>query len=249
MKKNIPWHESDKFWETVDPILFSEQRWLNTPIEIDLLISLLKLKPEAKVLDLCCGVGRHSLELTRKGYQVTGVDRTTRYLRFAKQQAKREKLKIEFILKDMREFCRPNSFDAVINMFTSFGYFENPNDDKRVVKNVYRSLKPGGRFLLELMGKEILARIFLDRNWHEENGMLVLEERKLSRNWSWIDNRWILIKGTRKKEFKVSHRLYSAMELINLLKECGFKRAEAFGDLAGAPYDQNAKRLVVVAKK
>jgi SAM-dependent methyltransferase len=247
-KKNL-WHESDMFWETVDPIFFTEQRWLNTPLEITRLISLLNLEPGAKVLDLCCGVGRHSIELAKKGFPVTGVDRTKSYITQAKLKSKQAKLAISFIQADMREFCQPKSFDAVINMFTAFGYFENPNDDKRVVKKVYQSLKPGGSFLLELMGKEILARIFLDRNWHEENGILILEERKLAQNWGWIDNRWILIKGNKRTEFKVSHRIYSAVELINLLKDSGFRKVEAFGDLTGAPYDQTAKRLVVVAKK
>ena len=242
MKKNIPWHESDKFWESVNPILFTEQRWLNASSEMTQLISLLNLEPRAKVLDLCCGVGRHSLELTKKGFQVTGVDRTAKYIQAAKQQANQENLKIEFVLEDMRKFYRPNSFEVVINLFTSFGYFENPNDDKRVVKNVYRSLKPNGVFVLELMGKEILARIFLERNWDEQNGLILLQERKPSRNWSWIDNRWIFIKDGKQDEFMVSHRIYSAVELSNLLKECGFKKIEVYGDLAGAPYDQISGR-------
>ena len=249
MKKTKSWHETDKFWETVEPILFGEQRWLNAPVQVDQLIALLKIEPGAKVLDLCCGVGRHSLELARRGFQITTVDRTTKYLNQAEATAKKEKLHIEFIQEDMRKFCRVNSFDAVINVFTSFGYFENQIDDKKVVKNVYRSLNPGGIFLLELMGKEILARIFLDRNRHEENGIIVLEERKLSQNWGWIENRWIILKNGKKYELNLAHRVYSAVELIGLLKECGFKKVEAYGDLAGSPYDQHAKRLVVKAYK
>lgn len=249
MRKGKVWHESDEFWQTAESVLFSKQRWENAPIEIDNVISLLQLKSGAKVLDLCCGVGRHSLELAKKGFLVTGVDRTKRYLIQAKQKAKQAKLPIKFIQADMRKFCRPNAFDAVINMFTAFGYFENPNDDKRVVKKVYLSLKPGGVLLLELMGKEILARIFLERSWQEENGTIILEERKLSQNWGWIENRWILLKDGKQHEFKVSHRLYSAVELSNLLKECGFKKIEVYGDLTGASYDHTAKRLVVKAGK
>jgi len=76
-----------------------------------------------------------------------------------------------------------------------------------------------------------------------------LEERKLSQSWGWIDCRWMLIKGTKRREFRVSHRLYSAKELSDLLKDCGFKKVRAFGNLDGADYDHNAKRLVVVAEK
>lgn len=74
-------------------------------------------------------------------------------------------MKVEFVQDDMREFRRPVAFDAVINMFTSFGYFEDQADDRKVVNNVYESLKPGGSFLLELMGKEVMSRIYQERTW------------------------------------------------------------------------------------
>jgi predicted RNA binding protein YcfA (HicA-like mRNA interferase family) len=78
---------------------------------------------------------------------------------------------------------------------------------------------------------------------------MFLEERKLSQGWSWIDSRWILLKGAKRKEFVVSHRLYSAKELCDLLRVCGFEKMRVYGDLAGAEYDHNARRLVVVARK
>ena len=99
------------------------------------------------------------------------------------------------------------------------------------------------------MGKEILARIFRERDWREEGGVMWLEERKVSKDWSWIDNRWILLRGDKRQEFRVSHRLYSAAELAALLRECGFGKVEIHGDLAGSPYDHTAERLVVVAQK
>ena len=96
------------------------------------------------MLDLCCGVGRHSLELVRRGFRVTGVDRTQAYLDLVAAAAKREALDLELVRQDMREFHRDESYDGVINLFTSFGYFEDPRDDQRVVDNVYASLRSGG---------------------------------------------------------------------------------------------------------
>ncbi len=244
-----PWHEEDRFWEVVAPFLFSERRRADAPEDVENLISLLGISPGAKVLDLCCGVGRHSLELARRGFQVTGVDRTKLYLDEAIKRAEAEGLTLEFLQDDMRTFCRTGAFDIVINLYTSFSYFENPEEDRQVVMNVYRSLKRGGAFLLELMGKEVLARIFRERDWREEDGAIILEERRLSRNWGWIDNRWIILRDGEKQEFKVCHRLYSAVELSSLLGECGFDRVDAHGDLAGSPYDHTAKRFVVVARK
>jgi hypothetical protein len=114
---------------------------------------------------------------------------------------------------------------------------------------VYRSLKPGGVFLLEMLGKEILARIFRERDWREENEVLILEERKLSRNWGWIESRWIMIKDNDRTELRLLHRLYSAVELISLITGCGFTHIDAYGNLAGSPYDHMARRLVIVAHK
>ena len=236
MEDTKPWHEDDEFWEMWGPIMFSQQR-------------LLDIKPQAHVLDLGCGVGRHSLELARQGFRVTGVDRTHRYLEQATENATQEGLNIEFIQDDMRTFCRPDTYDTVINMFTSFSYFEDPEEDCQVVANVFRSLKSGGSFLLETHGKETLARIFLERNWEEINGVFVLYERKPTRNWGWMENRWIMFKDNRPIEHKVSHRLYSATELATLLADCGFTQVNTYGDLSGNPYDHTARRLVLVAKK
>lgn len=249
MQEIKPWHEQDAFWETVEPVLFAQRRWSDAPAEVEKIISLLGLQTGMSLLDLCCGVGRHSLEFTRRGFRVTGVDRTRVYVDKASKHGQAEGLEVEFVQDDMRAFCRPEAFDVVINLFTSFGYFENPEDDRRVVTNVYRSLKAGGVLLLEMMGKEVLARIFQERGWHEENGILILEERKLARAWGWIENRWIMFKDNRRTELRLSHRLYSAVELISLLTECGFAHTDVYGDLAGSPYDHTAKRLVGVGHK
>jgi SAM-dependent methyltransferase len=151
----------------------------------------------------------------------------------ARKQAEIEGLKVEFIQEDMRSFCKPNTFDVAINLFTSFGYFEDIKDDKKVITNVYRSLKNNGIFLIDIMGKEVLARVFCERNWQEVDNNIVLEERKICKNWSWIDNRWILIKDGKKE----------------LLNESGFNSIDAYGDLTGEPYDHTARRLILVAHK
>ncbi len=244
-----PWHEEDSFWMKFAPVMFHQKRLEKTKDEVDNILSLLKISSPASILDLCCGPGRHSLELARLGFKVTGVDRTKSYLDKARKQAQKENLKCQFIQKDMRSFCQPDAFDAAINLFTSFGYFDDPRDDEKVLKNVFRSLKNDGIFLMDTMGKEVLARIFRERDWYEIDGNIVLEERRVFKDWSWIESRWILIKGGKKQEHKILLRLYSATELSTLLEQIGFKQIEVYGDLAGAPYDHTARRLVAVAHK
>ena len=249
MRRRGTWYQNKDFWRTVRPILFRQRRGEMAIEDVNNIVSLLKLKRGATILDLCCGVGRHSMEFARRGYLVTGVDLTAMYIREARRKAKREDLAIDFIQQDMRRFRRTNTFDAVINLFTSFGYFKAPRDDVRVAEHMYTALKKGGFFVLELMGKEVLARIYQPRDWYEIEGTIVMEERMPSNDWSTLENRWIILKGNKRKEFRFKLRFYSAVELCKLLKHAGFRETDVYGDLAGAPYDRKATRLIVVARK
>ncbi len=249
MQEKIPWHEDDSFWQTWGSHMFTPQRIANATEEINKVVNLLKIAPGDRILDLGCGIGRHSLELARRGFQVTGVDRTRSYLDQAKEQTGKESLDIEFIQDDMRMFSRADSYNSVISMYTSFGYFEDAEDDRKVVSNVFDSLKNEGTFLIETHGKETLARVFRERDWSEEDGVIKIYERKVSQNWGWMWNRWIMLKGNERIENEISHRLYAATELIALLTDCGFSQADAFGNLDGDPYDHQAQRLIVVGHK
>jgi SAM-dependent methyltransferase len=245
------WHESDDFWITWAPYLFSSARLQSASAEVERIIQLLELAPGASVLDFCCGVGRHSLELARRGYAVTGIDRTRAYLERARAQASAEGLNLEFVESDARFFSRPASFTAALNMFTSFGYFEDPADDLKVMQILHTALTGGGRMLIDLNGKEVLARKFGEREWHQhEDGTLGLEERKVRDGWEWIDSRWLLVgAGGKTWEGTISVRLYSAVELRELLHRAGFTATQFYGNLAGAPYDERAERLIALATK
>ena len=243
-----PWHENDTFWDALGPFFFDELKLAAAPQEIDHIIILLNLTPHTSVLDLCCGTGRHSLELARRSYTVTGVDRTAFYLEKARDQAEFEGLTVEFVQDDMRHFVRPEAFDAVIMMQTSFGYFESEEENQDVLKNVYNSLKHKGKLLMDLQGKEVLARTFCERKWRELNGALLREENKIS-NWEKVESRWVVFKNQEQHEFQFSFWIYSAEELSSLLKKCGFCSVSAYGSLEGSPYDHTAERLIIRAEK
>ncbi len=241
------WHDSDDFWEMLAPVFFESHRWEAAAGEVDRVVSLLGAEPGAALLDLCCGPGRHSLELARRGFRVTGVDRTAAFLDIARREA--DSLPVEFLQADMREFRRPNAFAGVINLYSSFGYFEDPADDRKSLGNIYRSLQPGGVIVLEMQGKEQIARDFRERNWLEWEDGFLLESSQISRDWGWLENRWIIVGEDGVGEFVWGHRLYSAAELTELLQNSGFADVRIYGDLAGIPYNQNARRLVAVARK
>jgi len=249
MKRKTPWFENDAFWAAFRPSMFGEERWQMAAKDAEPLARLLHLEPGASVLDLCCGPGRFSLELARRGYRVTGVDRTRSYLAEARRVARREKLEVEFVQADMRRFTRPRAFDAVINIFSSFGYFRRESDDLRVCRNVHRSLQPGGRFLIETIGKEGLARRYQCRDWQEVGGELVLHEVVPVDGWSALEQRRVLVRKGRTYEFRLWMRLYSAAELRGLLEQAGFRSVRTYGAYDGSPYDSDARRLVVVGRK
>jgi SAM-dependent methyltransferase len=243
------WYEQDSFWESFSPYMFNQERMDATQEEVDHLIERAEMQPGMEVLDLPCGIGRHSCELASRGFQVTAVDRTQVYLRKARQFAAEGGLQIEFVEEDMRSFRRVEAFDVILNLFTSFGYFEDQDDDRLVLKNFYQSLKPGGVLVMEMMGKEILARIYRHDSWEEKDGVLYLQQRYISDGWGWIENRWIMIRDGERREFTLGHRLYSAVELCTLIQQAGFSQTSVFGSLEGIPYNQDARRLVVVARK
>jgi SAM-dependent methyltransferase len=249
MVENRHWSDDDQFWEAVQPFLFTDQHMEVASVQVEKVLNLMKPPPGAHFLDLCCGVGRHSTELGRRGYRVTGVDRTRRFLDTAVARAGAKKLDAEFVRDDMRTFRRPDSFDAIINLYTSFGYFDDPDDDRQILDNIFHSLRSGGNLLMELEGKEILAKKFQPRDWVERDGVLFLQEREPVDNWTYLKNRWILIKDGRVEEFHLRLRIYSAHELVSLLTSVGFDDTSVFGDLDGSPYDQNAQRMVVMARK
>ncbi len=247
---DVPWYENDKLWEIMEPVLFTEARIAHTVSEVDSIKSLCKVQQDESVLDLCCGIGRHSLEFARRGHNVVGVDRTKLYLERAKKSAAEENLDIEFVEDDMRTFYRKSSFDVVLSMFTSFSYFDDHEEQMLVLRNIYTSLRAGGRFILESMSKEILARIFLRQNWSEWPHGFMLEERETKDDWSKMNNKWIFIErdGTTHR-YNVTHWIYSGTEIREMLEKVGFTDVTVYGGMDGRPYDNEAERLVVVATK
>jgi len=248
------WFEDDAFWSDYQTFIFQGGQLSDPMRDVDRSLRLAAPLPAgAAVLDLCCGPGRHTVELARRGYRVTGVDRTAAYLAEAEQATADAGLAVELVQEDMRTFCRPGAFDAAFNLYTSFGYFPDPADDRRVAENLHASLRAGGVLVMELISREVLASGFRARDWSRLAGPgspIVLEERRLSQDWAWIESDWtLLFPDGRTQTRTVGHRLYSGTELAALLRGAGFEPVTLHGGLDGRPYDHTAWRLVAVARK
>lgn len=249
MSASTQWHENDEFWRVTEPILFAQERLAGTAGEVDNITALLQLQPASAVLDMCCGIGRHSLELARRGHTVTGIDRTAVYLARARRSAEAEGLPVEFVQQEMSTFCRPDTYDAAISLFTSFGYYKDPADNHRVLANICASLKTGGNLMIDLHGKETLARIFKKRSWDRHGDYIVMEERTVIDDWARLQCHWTLLKGSERHDFEYELHLYSAGELKAMMLAAGFGKTQAYGSFDGEPYDHEAKRLIVMATK
>jgi SAM-dependent methyltransferase len=243
------WFTDESLWQDLYLFLFPEERFQQAEEEIGKIIKLLDFKGK-RVLDLACGPGRHSIALAKKGLQVTGVDRSLLLLKKAKEFSAKENVDVEWIHEDMRNFIRNEYFDLLINLFTSFGYFDNRNEDLIQLKNMYSSLKSGGYCVIDVVGKEWLAKHFEPTHATDlADGSILIERREIIDNWSRIQNEWILIKNKMAKSFAFTLNIYSGQELKNLLQKAGFKKVQLYGDLDGSEYGSEAKRLLALAQK
>ena len=251
------WFNDESFWEQYAPIMFDDKRWAEVQTAADGVTRLAGLdlyggKPGRKgpyIADLCCGFGRITLELARRGFTAVGVDITGSYLETAREDAEYEGLSIEFIQDDVRHFKRRGAFDAAINMYNSFGYFENQDDDELFLRNALFSLRKGGAFIIDVLGKEIAIRDYTEAEWFERSGYTVLTECMPVDSWASTWNRWILLKDGKRQEKVFVQRLYAASELRTMMLRAGFSAVELYGDWDESPYDNDAKTLIAVGRK
>ena len=153
----MEWFEDESLWRELYPYVFPLERVAAASGQVTQLLDLAGVTGGA-VLDLCCGPGRHAVEFARRGFVVTGVDRSPFLLERARERALASAVEVEWVLDDMRHFERSASFHLACNLFTSFGYFEREEDNLRVLRNVRESLRDGGTLVLDMVGKERMER-------------------------------------------------------------------------------------------
>ena len=224
-----------------------------TLTEVDGVIRLLNLKPKSKILDIPCGYGRHSIELAKRGFVVAGSELNAQHLSIAKKEARKNSAKIQFVRENMLEIDYKPKFDAVVNMFYSFGFFEKEEDNFKVLQNFFKVLKPGGKFLMHTDVN--IPRILNGKYKHDEVRTLKSDKKlRIIDDYDPVTKRingaWILIDKKSNEERKdYSVRVYTKDEFIKLCKRAGFKFCEVFSDWSGKPYDSNSEDMIVVATK
>lgn len=213
-------------------------------------VQALEIEPPARVLDLCCGHGRHSLWLARKGYQVTGVDLTRRFLEMGRQAAEQESLAVRWVESDMRKIEFEREFDAAISMFTAFGYFEEEEDNVEVLRRLGRALRPGGRVLFDLPSRDALMTRYRDCDVGEgPNGSLIVERREFDPLTGVNRSKVSIFQGGRRRDYAVAVRMYALSELRRALEEAGLSIHRVYSDWDGSEFTRTSHRMLVVARK
>jgi SAM-dependent methyltransferase len=244
------WYERmfEELGEDFD-LVFAHQMQ-RTGAQVEFAARALRLAPGAAVLDVGCGVGRHALELARRGYHVTGLDLSPTLLGIATERAQRAEIDVTWIKADMRAIPFTETFDAALNLFSSWGYFESDVEDLRVLRAVAGALKPGGRLLLEVSHQPWIARHFEPFGWHEAGGVVVLEQRSLNLMSGRLASEiTVIYPDGHRRTWPYDLRLYTAAEVTNMLAEAGMTVVEAYGGYDGAPLGLDSSRLIVVAER
>jgi SAM-dependent methyltransferase len=220
-------------------------------VQVDQVLALLDLQPQARVLDVCSGYGRHSVELARRGFRVTGVDISPMQVQQGLRHSSAAGVDAGFVVGDARALPVRGPFDAAINMFLSFGYFATDTESGAMLAGISRVLRRGGRLLIDFWNREHEIRAFqptvLDRR---DDDILEIEDWSfdaLAGRLNWVNT--VVFPDGRREAWTHSIRAFTAAEVRAMLEAAGFNLIGLYGSLAGDPYDMDAEAAIFVAER
>ena len=241
--KNLEKHVQKEWWNQIfnslylktDGDVVDDQKI--TSQEVEFFSDVLKLERHHDILDLCCGQGRHSLELSKRGFtNIIGLDRSRFLVQKARKNAKKNGLIVKFKEGDARNLpFQPDTFDAIMILGNSFGYFETIQEDLRVLKETFRVLKPWGKILLDLTDGDYLMKNYQPRSWEWiDKNLFVCRERSLSLDLQRLISREVVNhvnKGVLVDQF-YAERLYSKDKISDMLEKVGFSDIIDYGTIS-----------------
>jgi ubiquinone/menaquinone biosynthesis C-methylase UbiE len=244
------WFSSGFFDADMAELLFDAEKIREAKAETAALIRLARLAKGSAVLDAACGVGRHSMEFARRGFSVTGVDITESYVREAARLAAKAGLKnAQFQKGELRDLFRfQGGFELVINLFTSFGYYQGAADNFEALRQMAAALKPGGTLVMEILPRETLDGIFNEKSWQPTRKGYLLQKRSWVEGGRKLRNEAIWIGSSGERETSSEIFVYSVDELRSMFRRAGLKGIKTFKDYRGHPW-KIGERLVITGVK
>jgi SAM-dependent methyltransferase len=217
--------------------------------EADFVQKVLGVAPPARLLDVPCGGGRHSLALAARGYDLTAVDISPTFLEAARSKANPGPGRVTWEERDMRDLPWPGSFDGAFSMGNSFGYYDDAGNEA-FIRAVARALKPGARFVLNtdyLM--EGLLPVLQERAWYEMGGILCLAHRRYDPIDGRLHVEYTTIRDGKVEKWPMSARLHTYREVRRLFEAAGFTDLEGYGSLAREPFQFGSRQLFLVGTR
>ncbi len=231
------------------PLLYPARDAMEARAQLDFIPCVLPLEPGARILDLARGTRRHSLELIRRGFRPVSLDLSASLLRTGFERARASRLRYFAIQADMRTLPMRERFDAVLSIFTGFGYFRSRAEDLRVLREVARVLRDRGYFFLDTVNRHHVGDRLLPYDKRFVRGQRI-------RQWRWFDPRRergeklvLLTENGRKRRIRESVRCYSKRELEEMLQDCGLRPVAADGDFDARESNPESPRTILVATK
>jgi cyclopropane fatty-acyl-phospholipid synthase-like methyltransferase len=225
---------------------------------VSLINKNIQLPKGANVLDLACGNGRHSVLFARKGFNVLGVDLSPYLINEAKKKLKSDysshKNSLTFEIKDMRKITHKNEFDLVVNLFSSFGYFEKDSENWRVIKSVSDSLKKGGYFFFDFLNEAYVLKNLVPLDIKKRNRNVIIQVREITGGF--VKKNIIIIQNAPRAEYPVISnfhekiKLYSIRDFTEVFKKNKLKIIKTFGNYTGSKFNPGtSERLIILAEK
>lgn len=221
-----------------------------TLTQADFAAHTLALRPGQRLLDLCCGPGRHAVALALRGVAVTGVERDARLIALARERARARGVEVQWVQGDARHLPRLRPFHAAICLFSSWGYAEDPTENEAVLCGVAQRLAPGGRFLIDVPNLLWLQAHPRGEHFSIAGGVGVHEVRRFDADRRELTARWhIHLPGRPAWRAHVQYRVYGLADLEWLLARAGLVLEAAFGDFAGGPLSGDQPRCLALARR
>jgi SAM-dependent methyltransferase len=213
--------------------------------EVAALLDLLDLGTGARVLDLCCGSGRHLEAIVSSGMNAVGLDLSAELLAVG---ARRPRLASRLVKGDLRALPFRSSFLCVLNLFTSFGYFSSDRENEAALADMARVLAPGGVFVVDHMNRPWIQQTLVPHSEERIGDGTLVQDRWLAGNRVEKEITWVGDDGSSHRLHE-SVRVYGAVELRDLLREQGLVVTHAWGTFSGAPLTESSPRMIVTARK
>jgi SAM-dependent methyltransferase len=245
---------ANDWWRTFFHGAMAESWLMATPEEAtrreaDFVQTVLQVAPPARLLDVPCGGGRHSLALAARGYDVTAVDLSPTFLEAARSKPAPPAGRVAWEQRDMRDLPWPGAFDGALCMGNSFGYLDDDGNEA-FIRAVARALKPGARFVLDTgYLTEGLLPVLQERAWYEMGGILVLADRRYDPADGRLHVEYTSVRDGKVEKWPMSARLHTYREVCRLFDQAGFTDLRGYGSLAQEPFTFGSRQLLLVGTR